>query len=192
MYCRHLNLDFNLDTSVLENIKESYKDLHTTGMFKIEQPDIDSVLSKFLYKLNIAIYSAQIFYTNPNGGLFVHMDIKELGQSNCKLNWVYGGTGSTMEWWERNDPTEPLEYKFTRTGAKYIYFDRNKCRKIYEEEIKQPSLVNAGIPHSVSNLGNEGRWCLSYSLYDLNKNQNLEWEDAIEKLSNWSYGPLEL
>ena len=184
MYCKKLKLDFELDTSVLKNIQACYTKVDVPAIFKIKQTDIDPHLLNFLYQLDLTVFHAEAFYTVPKGKLFIHIDSDRLSD-NCKLNWVYGGSGSTMEWWERNNPNEPLTHKLTDIGTKYIFFDRNKCTKVWEEEIGQPSLVNVGIPHSVNNPNDEGRWCLSFVIYDLEKKQVLQWADAVKKFSKW-------
>jgi len=181
MYCQKLNLNFTLDTTVLDTVKSSHKS-NLSMIFKIKKEDVDKRFRTFLRELNLAVYHAEIFYTKPDGNLFIHIDTETLS-NNCKLNWVYGGTNSKMVWWQQQDPDEPLSYKLTPIGTKYISFDKDKCTRVWEEEIGTPSLVNVGIPHSIDNPGSEGRWCISFVLYDLEKTQLLQWSDAVKKFS---------
>jgi hypothetical protein len=178
-YCQDLTLDFILDTSVLNRVQSIHKDADNGAIFKIHQSEVDPNLLHFLNELDLTVNFAEIFYTPPNKNLFIHIDNNYIS-NNCKLNWVYGGSGSVMEWWERKNPKAPLEFKLTDIGSKYIYFNRDECVKVWQHEVKQPSLVNVGIPHSVQNNTNAARWCVSHSIYDLDRNKQLEWQDAIK------------
>jgi hypothetical protein len=90
-----------------------------------------------------------------------------------------------MKWWELKNPTAPLKYKLTPIGTRYLHFEEDECIEVASAVIGQPSLVNVGVPHSVDNRGCDARWCLSYVIWDLEKRDILQWDDALIKLSKY-------
>jgi hypothetical protein len=123
---------------------------------------------------------AEIFYTPPGGSIGIHVD-RVRGQDNpAKLNWAYGGAGSTMRWYSQTDNTEP-KIMTTPIGTGYALFDRQSCTLVHETEIGQPTLVNAGIPHDVTNPDSHGRWCVSITLADLVTRSCISFEQAAQR-----------
>jgi len=184
MYSKDLKLDFNLDIDPLIVTQRLYTSLNSGAIFKLKISEIDPKFIHFLNEHNLTVSHAELFYTPPDKTLFIHIDWHQYS-NNCKINWIFGGENSLMKWWELKDPNAPLTYRLTDIGTRYLYFNESDCNEIASAVIGQPSLVNVGVPHSVDNRGCSARWCLSYVIWDLNKNNVLQWDDALVKFSKY-------
>lgn len=182
-YCKNLKLDFKLSLDLWTTAQMLYKKPRP-AIFKLKLASIDPTFINFLNELDLTTNHAEIFYTPPMKNMPIHVDWHQY-TNNCKLNWVFGGENSLMKWWRPKDPNAPLRQKLTPIGTHYIHFEENECDEIASAVIGQPSLVNVGIPHSIDNRGCDDRWCLSYVIWDLNKNNVLQWDDALLKLSKY-------
>ena len=180
MYSQDLDIGFDLNISVLKEVQASYNNLDQMMIFKM--PTVDKNLSKFLSGVGIYVTHGEIFYTPPHGKLPIHVDLHEFS-NNCKLNFIFGAEGSKMIWWDKKTDIN-LRFVYTPIGTKYIMLDEDECIPIHSAEIKQPSLVNVGILHSINNTTDEGRWCMSYTLRHIKyRNQttnlkDLQWDEA--------------
>jgi len=183
IYCRNLILDWAIDQTQLNELRKNPVPLKSQ-IFPYNHTQLDKNLKEFLSKFDLIMSHAEIFYTPPKTQTFIHIDYKVYGTNRCKLNWIFGAPGSVMEWWKRNDEEAPVPYKTTKIGTRYIQFEYAECTKIYEAEVGMPSLVNSGVPHSVNNLTDQDRWCLSFNL-SYSDNTSIQWEDAAEKFKNF-------
>ena len=174
IYCRKLNLDVNLDLSELTRIQSLHTDKSSLGIFVINK---DNALENFLKQFNLSIDWAEAFYTPPKGKLPIHLD-KSNFSNDVKLNWVFGE--GRMKWWMPKDSTSPLEVLKTDIKTSYILFNEQDCNCVWSEAVGKPSLVNSGIPHSVDNDSENGRWCLSYVIRHNNNGKTVQWEDAVK------------
>jgi hypothetical protein len=184
IYCKNLNLNFVLDTTPLEKIKAENQNLEKVKMFYLHKEEIDPNFINFLKLNSLEVRHAELFYTPPGGKQTIHID-HDIICNSTKINFVYGGDGSTMQWWEPKDLTEELEYKLTSIGTKYIHFERDKCNMVWRSPVGKGTLLNVGRPHSVYNSSNEGRWCMSYLLTDLVTTRALQWKDAVQRLKSY-------
>jgi hypothetical protein len=184
VYCKDIEVDFVLDTTPIDNIKKTDYNPNENGQFSIV--DLDSNLVRFLDNLGIEITHSEIFYTPPRLGINIHVDGTTVDvNAICKLNWVFGAKGSFMTWWELKDPDTQLNQHRTPIGTPYLLFDQNDCEAVWRQEIHQPTLVNAGLPHNMHNPTEEARWCVSYALGDKDTKQLLRWDDAVIRFSNY-------
>jgi hypothetical protein len=181
-YCLNLDLGFVVDFNIVNVLTV---DPSRVNHFVVKT--IDSKLTEFLKTCNIAIPHAEVFYTPPMSSLPAHVDDDVLNH-HCKLNFVFGANGSRMQWWQYKDLDQPLTYHMSAIGTRYIRVDTADCDLVWEAEVGRPGLVNAGQPHSVSNMTNEPRWCLSYVLYDLKNRSLLDWHDAESIFSEYVSG----
>jgi hypothetical protein len=142
----------------------------------------DPRITGFLNGLGITIPLAEVFYSLPGIRRPIHIDgntMKDL----CKLNWVYGGSGSKMRWW-RPPPSGkgPID-RITSAGTKCITYEDEGCQVIWEASVGFPSLVQVGVPHDMVNSSIESRWCVSYVLYDRTTGNPLSWKQSVERFS---------
>ena len=171
-YCLNLDLGIKFNSSLIEHCKV---DPGNINHFKI---DTDPELQNFLLPLDVKIIHSELFYTPPGYTLRAHIDT--VNDDHCKLNFVYGGTDSLMQWWRLKDSTLVLESKFNSTGTPYIPVNIDDCDLVWSAKIGTPSLVNVGQPHSVINHSNSPRWCFSHVLADVKKKWVLQWDDAVD------------
>ena len=175
IYCKNLKVDFDIDTSQIDEIKKTIGSPDSFKVFKAAS--IDNSVYDYLKKYKIKAAFSEIFYTPPHSKMPIHTD-GEL--SKTKLNWIFGATGSVMQWWKPLTTGTP---KTNDIGYDYLSFTEEECHCIWTAQVGKPSLLNVGIPHSINNMTDEGRWCMSFVLYDTVKDQHLEWDDAVRKLS---------
>lgn len=172
-YCLNLDLGFLPNIKIVESLAV---DAARVNHFVIDT--VDPTVSTLLKTLGIAVPHAEAFYTPPRSTLPAHVDDDKL-DNHCKLNFVFGAAGSRMQWWQFKDNNQPLSYNYSAIGTRYIRVNVNDCNLVWEAEVGQPGLVNAGQPHSVVNMTSEPRWCLSYVLYDIKNKQLLDWHAAV-------------
>jgi hypothetical protein len=113
----------------------------------------------------------ELFYGPPDTPYTLGIHIDNGPGDRGKINWVFGGKGSTMHWYRitNNLPKAMLE---TPVGSKYNIFDPAEVQLLHTTTIKNPSLVQVGIPHNIVNPGEE-RWCYSMVITDPVKKDNV-------------------
>lgn len=176
IYCKNLKIDFTPSTNQIEEIKQTIGFPETFKMFKANS--IDDAVYDYLKPFGIKVTFSEIFYTPPRCKMPIHTD-GELPRT--KLNWIFGADGSTMRWWKPKEGSVPSAFK-TDIDTYAEIFDEDNCDCIWTAQVGKPSLLNVSVPHSINNMTDEGRWCLSFVLYDIVKDQHLEWDDAVRKL----------
>lgn len=174
-YCRDLDVGFNIDPAVLNWLQHQPTDRTVRAQYDLRH-FIDHQIHKLCYDRGVYVTHADAFFTPAHGSLGIHVDGICL-QDHCKLNWVFGADGSVMRWWR--PLIDNVEPKTTIIGTKYLGFQPNDCELIHEACIGQPSLVNVGQPHSISNPTDHGRWCLSFLLKSMATREFVQWDDAI-------------
>ena len=93
------------------------------------------------------------------------------------FNWVGGGKGSKMIWYET--PKEKTDIKYTDVNTPYLDWPVTELTPIEEYEIKDKlTLVKTGIPHEIYNVTND-RWCISARTDWLS---NTSWEEIVDYL----------
>lgn len=170
-YCLNLDLGIDFNNSLIKSLSV---DSGNINHFTI---DTDPVLQEFLLQFDVKIVHSELFYTPPGYTLYAHID--SLNDDHCKLNFVYGGAGSQMQWWQFKNPNTVLKTKTNSIGTEYIPVDVNDCDLIWSAEVGVPGLINAGQPHSVTNSNIEPRWSFSHVLANVKKKWLLQWDDAV-------------
>jgi hypothetical protein len=184
VYCRDVDLNFVISTDAIDIAKSQMVNDAVNGHFFNES--IDSTLEAFLDDLGIKILHAEIFYTPPGSVLKIHIDGgHEYINRVCKLNWVVGAKGSYMCWFDTKDPVNSGLEQATKVETNYVLYSDEDSTEIWRQEVNFPSLVNAGIPHSVMNPTTEPRWCMSFALGDKETGESLFWEEAVLKLEKY-------
>lgn len=172
-YCAPLNLNINpLKTNVqVKDIARNPDGSKFEFNKHVEVPKslLSDELVSLLSVLGISIGFAEIFYTNPNQFTSVHTDVHP--GDLVKLNFVFGGNGSKMRWYQVSH-SKIKGTKFTQqVDSPYIFYTPDEVSLLHEEEIISPSIVQAGIPHNIQNSSEE-RFCLSITLLKKEINQS--------------------
>lgn len=177
----HLRLPFETNMRHLATFKT---DLRALGHTIRDASRLDTRLVKFLADLDIKASHVEAFYTPPMAVLPIHVDHDKFSDL-VKMNFCYGGAGSTMNWWEMKDPNYEPTVRLTGVGTKYIYIDKNDVNLVDSTSIGQPTLVNVGRPHSINNNTQSMRWVLSMVLWCTREKRDLTLAEATERMKDF-------
>ena len=180
-FCLNLDLPVTIDLSEFDRIKST--DINCT-IFNQFDLSLDKNLNEFLKKYRLEICHSEVFYTPPNTTTVIHIDSDDIA-SKAKINYVFGASGSQMQWFNPKDSTIVPGLKKTVIDTYYYYYNNDQCDLIYSAEVAQPSMVEVGVAHNVVNNTNEPRWCLSYMMYDPYQKTRSSWADVHERLQEF-------
>ena len=179
---------FNLNIDVSNSLNKDWV-FETNRYITFAKPYeiFNSNWLEYMESLHLSIEKVIVFYRKKNDDSFenAHIDLGNRGETLLfALNWVYGGKGSKMIWYDFPDnfsiagnirSNEPRG-----KGGLYCAVPITDSLKIDEHVIDtSPVLVRVGIPHRVE-IGSEPRWCVSVRV-TLPQNN---WEDLIKDLQS--------
>jgi len=126
--------------------------------------DVNPYWGKLMESHNLILNRVELFYGPENFPytMGIHID-SGLGDKG-KINWVYGGEGCEMHWYRIVSLKDKPALK-TPVGSSYNLYDPDEVQLIHTNTIKNPTLVQVGIPHNIVNPGKE-RWCYSMVILD--------------------------
>ena len=151
--CNPFKDDFNFDQLKIAN------------HFEINEADLNPALIELLDKLGFEIQLAECFYRKPFTGSRIHRDVKGR-PSATKLNWIYGGRNSLMNWYQ---PVSDIERTaVTALGVTYVYYLNEDVKLVHTQKVGFPSLLEVAMPHDIT-MGDEERICVSIVLKYKNK-----------------------
>lgn len=159
---------------------------------------INPKLKSQLAQVGLSIGGLVLFYKSKKTIGALHSDIVwDHVTSSWKpwyaaINWDLNNTRSKMYWYQTDQPGQvstpeystdiPGSYRLN--GIHYgsinnINFKDNPEYILLDEiDITVPTLVRTNIPHSVENLADQPRWCLSIRFLD-----NPEFDDCLKQLT---------
>jgi hypothetical protein len=107
---------------------------------KLELRDLNPELVLFLAERNIAVTWLEIFHKKPNDNKSygIHIDVEQGDQ--VKINWIYGGSNSTMKWYSENTGSTPVPFK-TLIDTPCIVFNPEDVVLQHEECLRGPNVV---------------------------------------------------
>ena len=102
---------------------------------------------------------AEVFHWAPGESGGIHVDNHE--GDFVKLNWVYGGSGSSTTWYHKLDlsPKAPLK---TVVNTDYFLYTPKELVKVHSQNVAGPCVMQVGIPHQVINSNLEHRHTLCF------------------------------
>lgn len=126
------------------------------------------------------VIAALFFCENSNTNDYAHIDINEkhfpVTPVPAAFNWVYGGAGSSMVWYDQWSFEEKdlwygkTDYEWSvndpnRRAPGAAIWRANSLKEISRLEVPRDNvvLVNTGVAHRIE-LGPEDRWCVSIRL----------------------------
>jgi hypothetical protein len=140
-------------------------------------------LITFLLQQGVRIRDVQRFYTPPDGVLLPHVDCDHVN-NYTKLNYVFGGAGSKMNWFQLKPGAKSIALG-TEVGTRYLAAIPRDLEPVHSASIGFPSLINSGQFHSITN-GPDARICYSFMLcYANDPEKNLDWADAMVMFKDW-------
>lgn len=142
---------------------------------RFHKADMSDELKGWLSLRGLYIIAGEYFYTPPGRTLEPHSDSPQINDV-VKLNWMKGGEGSTMDWYELK-PGATLKTNTTAIHTQYSYAPREELVHVHAATIGSPSLVNVGRIHAVHN-NKYPRYVACVVLGDLETKQRLYWDKA--------------
>ena len=178
MYCAKLDFGFNIKTPGFP-LEEHESVRHYTYDYN----NLDIRLIKYLEEKNIYITFAEIFYSPPNTRIPIHLDAPNL-KHFTKLNICISDESSYMNWYSVKPEFINKIAKLTILHRPYLEYKLNEVDLVYTKCINGIYLVNASIPHDSTNFTNLSRWTLSLGLNDSKIKDELEFEEAYNRLES--------
>ena len=143
---------------------------------------VNEDFTAFLLTKDLHILHFELFYARPYliGG--IHTDIAPC--DFAKLNYVYGGKDSTMNWFKQKvEGTKAIS--ISDVGTEYQFYAPDEVDLVYSHKLKdKPSIVQVGSPHNIENFS-EPRHCFSCVIgYKFGQSfERLTMQQAIDLLS---------
>jgi len=159
---------------------------------KVNEDKVQDFLAEY------GLFSDNILYfiTKPDDKMIVHIDnnkeeyylaeerkIEDYLDDHAKINFTWGPKESTMRWWSSDKKDISIESDVDEDGNewKLVVGNEKKSKLLYEKSIYKPSLVNAGVLHSVYNPSKiERRITQSFNIVDKRKIKLVSFQDAVE------------
>ena len=180
IFCVDLDLPVTIDLYDFNRILHTDFDPTIGHHFHLA---VDKNLNEFLKKYKLEIGHSELFYTPPNTTSEIHID--QDTTSKCKINYTFCANGSKMQWFKIKDSATAPLFNKTEVDTVSLCYKNDQCDLIYSSEVKKPSMVEVGTAHNIVNNTNEPRWCLSYMLWDSDRNVLPTWTEASKKLRNF-------
>ena len=143
---------------------------------------INNEVHEWLQDLGLSIERPRCLFKGAGrqGGL--HIDCQTpVGNNFARLNWVFGGQGSKIEWFELL-PGKTASKAINYVNEEINIYNENDCQQVCTSEINGLYVINTGIPHRVTS-GLTDRFC--YALFLNSKNGRVEWPEATEMLRDF-------
>ena len=163
------HLDLNIGSSILADDQILYVGknpaLASSWHWTLKLKDLNPKFITLLESKDLHVIHAEVFKTNyANQSWPIHIDADNGVGDVPKINWIYGNQECPMIWYKEKDPTNRTAQKTTATGTGYYTFDPGIVEEIGRTFIKTPTIIQAGIPHTVINQSGKTRWCVSVVL----------------------------
>ena len=166
--------------------------------FYTQRLDIETSINKdmldFFADSGIYFDCCELFYSIPNFTGPIHRDLCPGEYSNLnmiprdmiKINWIFGGYGSTMNWYSTKSNVVKQVSKTLHDTA-YMYYKQSEVKLECSADIGSLSLVQSGVPHT-SQTSAQYRYCVSLLPYtvEYNTKQRLTMEQAYTRLNKYS------
>jgi hypothetical protein len=179
-FCYHLNINIEpIDNNFLSELVSKKEKITIIPKEKITYEIIN-----FLDSFNLGIAGGLSFYRSANNESAIHMDCNTI-QDKVNMNWVYfQDFQSRMHWYKFKD-TPKYKILTLPNGDNYTDILKEDVELIHSEKIEFPSIVQAGIPHSVSTGASE-RLCICLCLTNNLTNKKLTWDESANIFSKYT------
>ena len=177
-FCIDLNLDIPvlidpIDEDQIKNIGS--KIVHK----KVSVDTINPELIKLFTSKGLLLTFVESFHLSKNSYLPIHEDGYNYTDV-LKMNWVFGGKDSTMNWYE---PTKEPVWKKTVIGVDYKSYDTDNVRLIHSQVVGRPSLVQVGIPHNSTTV--DERLCISIVPLHIDDGSFVTFQQGIDLFTDY-------
>lgn len=149
---------------------------------------LDSRIHDVLKTVDINVRWIEVHYKAPipagvTNSIYgtIHADGDEL-DNKAKINFVIGGTDSTMIWHELAD-TNKCDIEITKTKLSTSVIrpktPRNKVKEVHREGFRA-AIVNVGQLHSIENTKDE-RICIQLIVEDMSTKNRLDFSETVRR-----------
>jgi hypothetical protein len=177
-YCKNLDINLKVLKQHLHPFKSFLPFYHVTLDAK---ETLDEEIFDFLSDVDVKIIDLTSFYCKPHEYSIIHIDAGNYDYA--KMNFIYGGKNSLMNWFSPKVPHRTGNEPIAATGD-FHWWMPDEVELIHQEEIGFPGICRVGIPHNVKNF-EEPRRCISVHLADAKTGERLMWEDALLRFAPW-------
>jgi hypothetical protein len=160
VYSCALNIDFevlNSSTTVESIVTNSYGKKNYHCPINANQ-HLNPKLLRLLESVKLFPAHCEIFYSPPHLFSGIHVDIGH--GDRMKINWIFGGERSTMNWYRLKDTVSPRIPDKSKINTLYVPYDLTEVDLVYTEQLANPSIVQVGVPHNITNYSQD-RYCVS-------------------------------
>ena len=149
--------------------------------FTMTMDMINVEVHEWLLTLGLKIVYPRCLFKAAGRRGMIHIDCqKPKGNQYARLNWVFGGKNSRIEWFDllpAKVPTPTLN-----PVNEYIdVYKESDCKPICSTEFDGLYLINTGIPHRVVG-GDYDRYCYAFFLQQ--HGRRIEWSEAVSALGS--------
>ena len=188
IYCNNLNFNQQPFDEWFDYTKLS-KDIHS--ILPVNLLNLNYV--EFLKSVGIFVSWIDVFYKKAselkaNG---IHTDDfgrdcpdENKGGDYVKINYIYGGKDSIMQWWKPNISSVNKMPLISSGGRPYLPYTEDEVDLVYESPLRGPSLVQVGVPHSIYNPIEE-RWAVCFVLRNTTTQKRMTMFDAYHNLKDF-------
>lgn len=157
--------------------------LKTKNHYKINPDEIHPAMHLAFNKLDLEIVFVESFFKIPFQSNRIHKDAPGYTDAT-KINWVFDGEDSTMNWYEpRNDKVLPLQ-DITSIGVQYSYYQRSDLNLLHSQQVTGPSIVQVGIPHNIT-MGTKHRHCISAFFKQKNSSEYIPFDKSKDLFKDY-------
>ena len=184
-YCKFLNFSFSPFKDHLDAI--SFLKLNHSGhaygnVTTIDYSSINSYFLEILSTLNLDIGHSESFHKLPSKTSIVpHIDIEP--SDICKINWVYLGQDSTMNWFNLL-PNKQLTKRTNLIGKNFYSAELSDVYLSHSVNLQGPALVQVGELHNITNTKEE-RFCASFCIVNKVTRKRMTFKEASKILSEF-------
>jgi hypothetical protein len=183
-YCADLDLPISLFKSTLEPIEFLKLSNPTSARhYKISNELLSDAVVTFFADHRLTINFIEVFYRPAGVNSSIHIDTQEPGDY-VKLNWVFGGEGSTMCWYSIKENCQGAPQK-TSISTYAIHYAKDDVTLLHSQKVGQPTLVQVGIPHSINNNNLTERFCVSIIFGYRDQNGRPTFDNVYEIFKNY-------
>lgn len=137
-------------------------------------------LIDWLDTFGLEIKYSRYFYSPKDFQFPLHIDVMDYPNNYVRLNFIFGGVGSYMTWYELLDKNDNHNFTFhtSENNETVRSYNRDKVKLIDKGYVKSGALVNTGIIHTMYTP--EDRHCFAFFMKEKGKDKRLEWDRALE------------
>lgn len=114
----------------------------------------------FFNGFGVKVFMVELFHSRPYNNTAPHIDISR-GDA-VKINWVFGGVGSTMNWYEEL-PWSKTTDMLSDASTNVILVNRQHVKLLERYSLQGPTVVQTGIPHNITTYKDQ-RYCVNVSI----------------------------